>query len=245
MENSQVCGVYVIYNKKTHKRYIGSSKDIFFRLRVHFSKLKNNKHVNEHLQSAYNKYGAESFDFNILEECLQLELLNKEQHYINLYEWKNLYNKTKIALGGGADAIQIPLYLLDLKGEIIQEFESGVKVAEYLSKSIISYNTINTKAICKGKYRIVTTEFYRDNLNVIKAWKNYSNESKQRSLLRSLDKYKVVYQEVEYLVSSKKHIADITNLSSQRISQIFKQIDNKGVRKYYNKNSRLSIEYLF
>jgi len=33
----------------------------------HFSKLRCNKHVNQHLQNAWNKYGKESFEFEVLE----------------------------------------------------------------------------------------------------------------------------------------------------------------------------------
>ena len=49
-------GIYAIHNIKTDKYYIGQSKDIEHRWKQHKSRLKNNKHENEHLQNSYNKY---------------------------------------------------------------------------------------------------------------------------------------------------------------------------------------------
>ena len=51
-------GIYAIHNIKTDKYYIGQSKDIEHRWKQHKSRLKNNKHENEHLQNSYNKYIA-------------------------------------------------------------------------------------------------------------------------------------------------------------------------------------------
>lgn len=54
-------GVYQIYNTVNGKRYIGSSIHIEQRFKEHLRNLRANKHVNAHLQSAWNKYGEHSF----------------------------------------------------------------------------------------------------------------------------------------------------------------------------------------
>lgn len=243
MEN-QVCGIYCLHSKSNGKRYIGSSKDIVFRFRAHISKLKNGKHVNQHLQNAFNKYGLEDFNFCILEECLPSELLHKEQQQINSFSWDLLYNKSKIAAGGGSDTIQIPLYLLNLKGGIVRMFRSGAELARYLNRPIIDYTTVNTKTISQKQYRIVTTEYYENNLQEVLSWKSYSNEAKNKIHLKSLEQYKIIKDDQEYVVSSKKSIANITKLSTQRISQIFQLIDSKGLEKYFSKKHGFSIQYL-
>lgn len=56
-------GVYQIYNTVNGKRYIGSSIHIEQRFKEHLRNLRANKHVNAHLQSAWNKYGEHSFVF--------------------------------------------------------------------------------------------------------------------------------------------------------------------------------------
>lgn len=52
-------GVYVIKNNVNGKQYVGSSIDLHMRRIQHFSKLRCGKHINSHLQNAYNKYGYE------------------------------------------------------------------------------------------------------------------------------------------------------------------------------------------
>lgn len=78
-------GIYKIINIKNGKVYIGKSKNINGRFRQHKRQLKNNKD-SVHLQSAWNKYKEESFEFSILEECKMEELKEKEEYYINLYQ---------------------------------------------------------------------------------------------------------------------------------------------------------------
>lgn len=56
-------GVYIILNIINNKYYIGSSKNVYIRLREHKSNLKGNKHENQRLQNAVNKYGINNFEF--------------------------------------------------------------------------------------------------------------------------------------------------------------------------------------
>lgn len=77
-------GVYQIYNPITEKRYIGSSLDIVCRLKQHRRNLIAGKHVNKHLQNAWNKYG-DVLEFKPLEYCEPENLLELEQKYIDYY----------------------------------------------------------------------------------------------------------------------------------------------------------------
>ena len=76
------CGVYLIKNKITGDCYVGSSVNIYKRSSGHKSKLLANKHSNQHLQNAINKYGIENFCFEILELCDKEEVRKKEGFYI-------------------------------------------------------------------------------------------------------------------------------------------------------------------
>ena len=60
-------GVYLISNNVNGKCYVGSTIHLDQRRKQHFSRLEHNKHVNKHLQNAYNKYGREAFEFEVLE----------------------------------------------------------------------------------------------------------------------------------------------------------------------------------
>jgi group I intron endonuclease len=88
-------GIYKITNTVNGKFYIGSSQDIERRWRDHRSALNHNKHHTAHLQSAWNKYGEESFSFAIIFRCQPDELLDYEQAYFS--ELKPQYNHGFVA----------------------------------------------------------------------------------------------------------------------------------------------------
>ena len=82
MANS-ISGIYCIENTQNGHRYIGSSGNITQRFGDHKSSLKRGRHVNKHLQSAWNKYGADAFKFSVIEYCDVDQLAVREQFYID------------------------------------------------------------------------------------------------------------------------------------------------------------------
>lgn len=80
------CGIYKIENIKNNKIYIGSSINIDSREYKHFWMLNKNIHDNNYLQHSFNKFGKESFFFEILEICSFEELIEKENYYIKKYK---------------------------------------------------------------------------------------------------------------------------------------------------------------
>lgn len=76
-------GVYKIVNTSNNKCYIGSTNDFNTRFNEHLSYLKRNKHHSIYLQRAYNKYGADKFKFEIIEECISEKCIEREQFYLD------------------------------------------------------------------------------------------------------------------------------------------------------------------
>jgi len=76
-------GIYRIRNLKTEDCYYGSSKEIEKRWERHLRGLRKNSHENIILQRAWNKYGEESFIFEVIHECDKEKLLENEQVYLN------------------------------------------------------------------------------------------------------------------------------------------------------------------
>lgn len=97
-------GVYEIKNTENDKIYIGSSKNFDARWEKHRQKLEANRHYNQYLQNAWNKYGEDTFEFNILESGIDEEnLKEKEKEYIELYgvcDDENGYNLDEDPTGG-------------------------------------------------------------------------------------------------------------------------------------------------
>lgn len=89
-------GIYKITNLQTGKVYVGLSNNINRRWIKHRSELKNNCHINSHLQKSYNKYGKENFKYEILELCSEEELVEFEKKWIKKEDsYNNGYNLTK------------------------------------------------------------------------------------------------------------------------------------------------------
>lgn len=66
--------------KESQKVYIGQSKNIIKRFKVHRYDLKIGKHGNQHMMRSYQKYGKDIFDFSIIEFC-EIEKLNEREDF--------------------------------------------------------------------------------------------------------------------------------------------------------------------
>lgn len=105
MAKKKICGIYCIENMVNNHKYIGQSIDIKQRFYDHKSRLKNNKHSNEHLQNAWNAYGEENFQFYIIELCNVDKLDELECYYISLYHSNTHENGYNIEHGGSSKQI--------------------------------------------------------------------------------------------------------------------------------------------
>lgn len=78
-------GLYQIYCSANRMTYIGSSKNINTRMRVHQSRLRAGAHDNPKLQRAWDKYGPEAFTFTPLASALSMDmLLDLEQQALDI-----------------------------------------------------------------------------------------------------------------------------------------------------------------
>lgn len=96
-EIDELCrtGIYAIVNLVNGKFYIGSAatntdesvkkQGFYYRWTAHVNRLKAGNHKNCHLQRAWNKYGASSFKFQILEFVEPERCIEVEQVYLDLF----------------------------------------------------------------------------------------------------------------------------------------------------------------
>lgn len=103
-------GIYKITNTINGKQYIGQSINIEKRIKEHFWKASNMNDCsyNTAIHQAIRKYGAENFEWNIVEECSIQDIDQKEQYYIKLFNTlaPNGYN----ILQGGQKTRAMPVY---------------------------------------------------------------------------------------------------------------------------------------
>jgi len=92
-------GIYRISNNLNKKVYIGSSKDILRRWDSHMKTLIKGNHSCRHLQNFFNKHNDIMFTFEILEECDERILFEREQYYLDTLDPFDLngFNIAKIA----------------------------------------------------------------------------------------------------------------------------------------------------
>lgn len=79
----QTSGIYKWTCTANRKVYIGSAVNLRLRWRDHRSALRNDRHVNALLQRSWNKYGEDTFVFEVIELVLAPFLLEREQYYLD------------------------------------------------------------------------------------------------------------------------------------------------------------------
>ncbi len=139
-EDTQV-GIYCIVNKLDGKSYVGSSVQIPIRTYNHRRYLRLGEHNNNYLQSAWNKYGEENFEFKIVELCEAGQLSKLEEFYLQFTQAKDGlgYNMSTNTLRDpehfammvklSSEERCVPVRQFDLEGNFIAEYES-MKAAE-------------------------------------------------------------------------------------------------------------------
>lgn len=97
-------GIYQFKNTVNNKIYIGSSTELDKRKENHIYSLRKGTHHSVYFQRAWDKYGEESFKYEILEllddDTTTKELLEREQFWLDktkCYEAERGYNILKIA----------------------------------------------------------------------------------------------------------------------------------------------------
>ena len=101
----EASGIYGIFNIENGKVYIGHSSHIKNRWYEHKRVLSNGKHVNPHLQSAWNKYGSQAFQFRMIEELSGSTLPAREMEWISFLKTTDMdkgYNLTR-----GGDGVEM------------------------------------------------------------------------------------------------------------------------------------------
>lgn len=182
----------MIKNNVNDKSYVGQSINIENRWTHHKYELNNNKHINDYLQNAWNKYGEDNFSFIVIEECKESELNEKEIYYINKYNSMN--NGYNLCEGGNGirgyrhtkeeiekmRMIQNPKTVLQIDSQlnIVNKWHG----TSHISKEL-GYSKRNIDLCCKMEYGHKTAYgyywFYEDDyINDKINWDYYLSEQK-------------------------------------------------------------------
>ena len=214
--------IYKITNILNEKIYIGKSKKPKVRWRQHksHSKVKNTK-----LYYAMRKYGVENFVFEIIEECFEHKVNEREMYYVSLL--KPYYNMTNGGDGGGflnkkhgdkwkraikkSNSKKVACY--DLDGNLVNVYES-CREASY---DVFGKDCKGIGAVIRGEYQ--TCGGFQ--------WKTFENQplSKISSYKRTSHKIKKIgkYDTNENLIEvydSMTIAAEKNNASTSKITLV-------------------------
>lgn len=178
-------GIYKIRNINNNKIYIGSSVTILFRFANHKAKLRHNKHSNPHLQRAWDKYGEDSFEFTILEECQENMLIIREDAWINYYDSMNLlkgYNLQNASRTIGGMKGKHHSEETKRKLSIANTGKINKSVSKSNSKRIWSKDSIAKMGKHNGCYKDnhIVSQLVKDKIGNANSRRIWSSESKQK-----------------------------------------------------------------
>lgn len=245
---TEKAAVYQIKNVMNDKVFIAGGKNFKRHLKSLYQSLEKNLDRNpEELRHEYSIYGPEFFEVKILKRLYNYDfnrLLEIKDHFIR--NTNRLYNVKLDSIGGGYEIISEPCYLITLNGKIYKEFPSIQSAYKSLNLKP-HYAGKNTPAVVGGKYRVVTKDFYKNNLDEIESWPHYTD----------LNKYIAkVYRKsvmVSAVINGEKQVfKNVTELSkvidrtkeSIRVTLRGKTKSNPYQIKYVNQSARAELKYL-
>jgi len=162
IEDLYKTGIYKIVCLANNKIYVGSAcgtqgtlkkQGFYKRWSDHINKLKSNIHKNKHLQYAWNLYGENSFQFEILEFCNKDRAEDREKYFIILYDssnhkqgfnmlnghlanYKRFTEEHKQKISNALKGKKRPLEIVKKWSNKVQQLDENKKViAEYYSMS--------------------------------------------------------------------------------------------------------------
>ncbi len=126
--------IYSIVNTSNGKRYVGSTSNLYRRMREHRLMLRKGEHHCIHLQNAFDLYGESCFQIVLIEECDNENLIAFEQKWLDRYGRDVLYNSTLIA--EQTQCFIKPVYAICSKTGTVVQFDSAKDAAEKMYNSI-------------------------------------------------------------------------------------------------------------
>lgn len=179
--------IYLITNHTNGKRYVGQTVNpIHYRWSKHIEEAYGGNKSNSLLHRAIIKYGASNFDINILEECADTELNEKEKNYIKKYDTYYTHNKGYNMTWGGEGVTKYSddeiLYLWNQgyrNCEIARLLGAKDTTISLRIQSLIGSNAAKARRIDSRKISIIQYDLQG---NYIKEWESASIAEKELNL---------------------------------------------------------------
>ena len=212
-------GIYMIKNYVNQKVYIGQTIDFEKRFKEHKNSLIANRHINQHLQNAWNKYGEHNFEFIILEKCNDdmNYLTEREQYWINYYggvDSNNTYNTREAGNRGTFSKETCYRISNNLKGHKVSD-ETRLKIS---------------KSSCGRHHTQETIEKIKQNHSHYNKGRKMSDEQKQK-LSKALKGRSIPHKGHEITPDTRKKISQkLTGIKRKKWTQEQKDAQSKRLK---------------
>ena len=234
-------GIYKYQNKTNGKIYIGRSIDIARRKKEHLS----NPSPYSYFDNTINKIGEDCFDFEIVEECKEEELKEKEKYWIKYYHCcvKEDRDKGYNLTYGGEEykSENNPWAVLTQKQveEIIDKLiNTNISITQLAKDYSVHYNTISNINCCKTWYWL---HDYIDNIRLETKGHNQTSgemgtniitEEQAKQVIKALEDNKVSQAQISRDLNISLNIVyDINRCRTWKYLHNYK----KNIRNEYNK----------
>lgn len=221
------CGIYKITFDGIDGCYIGQSTHLEKRMRDHRSALRDGRHYNYKLSLAYSCIEHDSeCKIEILEECSMIELDDREEHYIKLFDSvKNGFNflAGTTATARGTEATRSKYtreQILEIVELLLDPINSNIDISTKLSMPI---NIV--QAIAYGKrHRWVQEEFpekwtiIQENIKSNSRFLSSNNINKRNDIVHTL----ISPQGIEHKFHNIAAFAREHNLNKSHVCQVLK-----------------------
>ena len=174
------------------KNYVGSAKDIIFRINRHKYEISNKKHNNKKMENYFIKNGLNNLCYNVLIECEICDLIMYEQKYID--EIKPYFNILKKAY-----SLQGYKHSIDAKNKIREKNTGRKMTKEQVEKGVIARIGQRT---CKG---IKRTDDFKKKLSAIKKKKVIYNNTVFDSLIELSSELNIKYQTLYAMITNRNN----------------------------------------
>jgi len=220
---NKIVGIYTIMSIIDNKYYIGRSYNCYERFSKHKCLLRKGIHNNDHLQSAWDKYGELNFKFDILDEN-EIEILPSLENW-----WCNLLNTHNKKFGYNIDPTSPYGKIKNSKEtrEKIRISNTGSKCSIETKEKLRNYNigkkqSEDTILKLRDSEKNIKIDMYDKYGNFIKTFKSL------REAERSTN---ISIKGISECLSGK------FNLIKEKIFKIHGDVLNKEELEYRNKNS--------
>ncbi len=231
--------IYAIRNIFTAKEYIGSTMDLYTRLRNHRTQLANGIHSNNLLQADFNYFNNNFFEILILKSFNKVskkELTKAEQEAIDGYNENMLYNIQEKAKRG-TRPIHQPVLILNMNGKIKFKFKNFTQAISFLGmmgKTPHYTGRIYSSKKFKSRFYIETEEFFNNNSLAIQ---KLVDKKSYNSIILQKDGKK--YKEASPLALAKK-----AKVNHQQLKDEIKLMRRKKQETKYVKKANYTIKLI-